>query len=83
MLAIRSGDHKLLLNPDGSRVELYNIINDPSELNNLTSELPEMVEKLSVKLLKWNETLPVSPIHPSAGKNNWTWPEHGQFNGKK
>jgi arylsulfatase A-like enzyme len=75
MLAVRSGDYKLLMNPDSSRLELYNIIDDPSELQNLAHDLPEMVEELSTKLLKWNETLPVSPIHISAGKNNWNWPE--------
>jgi N-acetylgalactosamine-6-sulfatase len=78
MLAVRSGDFKLLMNPDGSRVELYNIIEDPSELQNLAYSLPEMVKNLSAKLLNWNETLPVSPIHPSAGKNNWNWPAQGE-----
>jgi len=35
------------MNPDRSRVELYDIPNDASELNNVADRHPEVVEKLS------------------------------------
>src|SRR5262249_13132239 len=40
MLAIREGDWKLLLNPDLSRVELYDIPHDPSQLKNVAEKNP-------------------------------------------
>lgn len=73
-LAIRHGDYKLLMNPDKSRIELYNIIKDPAELLNLAANMPEMAKQLSQKLLEWNSTLPESPIDKQAGKNDWDWP---------
>ncbi|MFW5872362.1 MAG: sulfatase [bacterium] len=71
MIAVRDGDYKLLLDPDLSRVELYNIIEDSSELNNLALLMPKKARELSEKALKWYETIPKSPVHDSAGKNNW------------
>ena len=58
MLAIRDGDWKLLMNPDRSRVELYDIPRDPTQLANVADKHPEIVERLSAKLLAWQETLP-------------------------
>jgi arylsulfatase A-like enzyme len=43
MLAVRDGQWKLLLNPDRSRVELYNIPTDPSERNNVAAQHPDVV----------------------------------------
>ncbi len=73
-LAIRQGDFKLLMNPDRSRVELYNVVRDPGERDNIASEHPELVEQLAEKLLRWNATLPRSPINPAAGQAYWRWP---------
>jgi arylsulfatase A-like enzyme len=73
-LAVRDGDYKLLMNPDRSRVELYNIVQDPSELQNLATAQPELAERLAKKLLDWNGTLPESPVEAVAGKNDWNWP---------
>ncbi len=73
-LAIRDGNWKLLLNPDRSRVELYDIPNDPSELNNLAGQRPEVIKDLSRKLLRWHSTLPEGPVEPSAGSNAYVWP---------
>ena len=75
MLAIRDGDLKLLTNPDRSRIELYDIPKDPSELNNLASERPKDVERLSKMLLDWFKGLPEGMIEPAAGKNDYPWPE--------
>ncbi len=74
MLAIREGDWKLLLNPDFSRVELYDIPRDPMELNNLADRRPEIVKDLAAKALAWQKTLPLGPIEPTAGKNDYPWP---------
>jgi len=74
-LAIRSGDWKLLMNPDRSRVELYNVPADPMELDNLAREHPDRVEKLATSVLEWNKTLPESPVEAVAGKNAYPFPQ--------
>jgi len=73
-LAIRDGDWKLLMNPDRSRVELYNIPADPMELDNQAAAKPDLTEKLAAKLLQWNKTLPESPIEEVAGNNSYPFP---------
>ncbi len=75
MLAIRDGSFKLLMNPDRSRIELYDIPNDPSELNNLADRHPDLVKNLSRRLLEWQATLPKGPIDPDAGANAYPWPQ--------
>ena len=74
MLAIRDGDWKLLLNPDRSRVELYNVVEDPGESLNLARENPEIVDRLSAAALAWQATLPPGRVDPRAGKNTYPWP---------
>jgi len=74
ILAIREGDWKLLINPDRSRIELYNIPSDPTELNNLADDHPEIVERLASQVLGWQKTLPEGPIEPEAGKLQYPWP---------
>lgn len=75
MIAVREGDYKLLINPDGSRPELFHIVNDPSELMNLYREEPEIVKSLTEKALTWFGGLPESPWHETAGTNTWKIPE--------
>jgi N-acetylgalactosamine-6-sulfatase len=75
MLAIRDGRWKFLMNPDNTRIELYNILDDPTELNNLAKENPEIVARLSSRVLKWQATLPKGPVHKDAGSNAYPWPE--------
>jgi arylsulfatase A-like enzyme len=74
-LAIRDGEWKLLMNPDKSRVELYNISNDPSEMNNMAKRNAVVTKRLIAKLVKWNAELPESPIDELAGKNDYPWPK--------
>ncbi len=57
-LAMRAGDWKLLVNADGSDVELYNLRNDPVEANNLAAKEPERAERMRKALLKWRRSLP-------------------------
>jgi N-acetylgalactosamine-6-sulfatase len=74
MLAIRAGDFKLLMNPDKSRVELYDIPRDPTQLANVAEKHPEVVERLTAKLLAWHTGLPEGPTDPGADKLNYAWP---------
>lgn len=59
-LAIRDGDWKLLVNHDGTKPELYNIPQDPSELHNLAVAQPDVVKDLTAKVLAWQRSLPPS-----------------------
>jgi arylsulfatase A-like enzyme len=74
MLAIREGDWKLLVNPNRSRVELYDIPHDPTELNNLAERKPDVVARLAEKVLAWQKTLPEGPLDRTAGRNDYNWP---------
>ncbi len=74
MLAIRQGKWKLLMNPDRSRVELYDIPADPRELNNLADRRTEIVQQMAADVLQWQKTLPPGPIETSAGKSDYRWP---------
>jgi N-acetylgalactosamine-6-sulfatase len=74
MLAVRRDNWKLLMNPDRSRVELYDIPSDPTELNNLAREKPEIVREMSASALAWQKTLPTGNRDPDAGRNDYPWP---------
>ncbi len=75
MLAIRDGRWKLLLNPDGSRSELYLIGEDPTEINNLITVAPNsLIDRLTRMLLDWKATLPDEPSRRNAGNNSYPWP---------
>lgn len=75
ILSMRDGDWKLMMNPDRSRVELYNIPKDPMEVRNVAPENPAIVERLSKQLLAWSKELPPGPFDPNAGKNDYPWPK--------
>jgi arylsulfatase A-like enzyme len=74
MLAIRDGDYKLLMNPDKSRIELYDIPRDPTQLANVADKHPAVVARLSEPLLAWNKALPEGPLDPGAGQASYPWP---------
>lgn len=74
MLAIREGRWKLLLNPDGSRKELYEIPKDPSEMDNRAAREPAVVRRLEKTALAWQAALPKGPADPAAGRNDYPWP---------
>jgi arylsulfatase A-like enzyme len=78
ILAIREGDWALLLNPDRSRVELYDIPRDPTQLANTAKAHPDVVERLASKALAWQATLPKGPVESSAGKADYPWPGQGK-----
>jgi arylsulfatase A-like enzyme len=52
-LALRDGDWKLLMDPDGGRLELYNLRDDLSEKSNLAAGHPEIVQRLKDMLRDW------------------------------
>lgn len=74
MLAIREGNWKLLINPDGSRVELYDVVKDPTQLDNVAGRHLDIVGGLTEKVLAWRKELPEGPVDPTAGKMNYPWP---------
>jgi arylsulfatase A-like enzyme len=57
-LAIREGNWKLLMNFDGTGIELYNLETDKNETTNLVSKNPKLAEKLKTKLLAWRNSMP-------------------------
>jgi arylsulfatase A-like enzyme len=74
ILAIREGKWKLHLNPDRSRMELYDIPRDPTQLDNVAEKHPGVVERLAELALTWQRGLPVGPMDPNAGKLALPWP---------
>lgn len=58
VLAMREGDWKLLMNPDGSRLELYDLAHDEREEVNLASDQPAIVRRMVEQLEAWRRTLP-------------------------
>jgi arylsulfatase A-like enzyme len=57
-LAVRSGKWKLLMNSDGTDIQLYNILKDKKEESNLAANQPKKVEELKNKLMAWWQTIP-------------------------
>ncbi len=78
ILSMREGRWKLLMNPDRSRVELYDIPAEPGELNNLADRHPGVVKSMSERLLAWQGALPKGPTDPGAGSNAYPWPREGR-----
>lgn len=57
-LAIRDGHWKLLVQADGSGVELYDVRSDAQETSNVADQQPEVVKRLSEQVLGWRKSLP-------------------------
>ena len=47
-------------NPDGSRVELYDVNSDPAQRNNLKDQKPETAARMVKELNAWKKTIPES-----------------------
>lgn len=52
-IGVREGDWKLLVNYDGSMVELYNIAKDINETTNVAEQNPKITEKLKRQAIDW------------------------------
>jgi N-acetylgalactosamine-6-sulfatase len=74
-LAIRRGRLKLLANPSGNRLELFDLSKDPYELDNLARSEPEAVQALFAELKRWHAGLPAGAGSPDAGKRPLPWPK--------
>ena len=59
-LITRDGRWKLLLNPESGHVELYDIVKNSLEVDNLAAENPEVVRRLSARLKAWKQN-PAAP----------------------
>jgi len=59
-LAVRHGRWKLLCDYDGGRPQLYDVLADPGESNNLAGSKPEVAKELAKKLLAWYGAMPSS-----------------------
>lgn len=57
-LAIRNGPYKLLMNTDGTNLQLYNIVEDESETKNLVDKELVKTQDLKQELMKWYTTYP-------------------------
>jgi arylsulfatase A-like enzyme len=57
-VAMREGNWKLLVNADGTGVELYDLAADPKETMNLAGDKPEVAERLTKACLHWRRSLP-------------------------
>jgi arylsulfatase A-like enzyme len=60
-LAMREGKWKLLVQPDGSQLELYDLAADPQEQSNLADQQPDVASAMRAKLLAWKASLPKLP----------------------
>lgn len=74
MLAIMRQNWKLLANPYGDRIELYDIPVDPMEVDNRAAEHPQVARQLLDELIAWQATLPPGPVDENAGSNSYPWP---------
>jgi arylsulfatase A-like enzyme len=57
-VAIRDGKWKLLVNADGSDVQLYDLDADHDETINVADKNPEVAKRLKDMALKWRKSLP-------------------------
>ncbi len=75
-LALRSGKWKFLMNPDGSRKELYDFETDPQcmEVDNLADQNPGLVEEFSKVLLEFKASIPQGNPTETSGSNYYPMP---------
>ncbi|MEJ2701328.1 MAG: sulfatase-like hydrolase/transferase [Sedimentisphaerales bacterium] len=71
-LAVRDGNWKLLINPDGTQARLFNLAKDPGERSNLLDKNPRIAADLWKKVRDWAgsfglATKDVSPAGPTTG----------------
>ena len=57
-VAMREGRWKVLVNADGGRAELYDVVADRGKAKDLAGEQPERVKEMVQKALEWRRGLP-------------------------
>lgn len=55
-ICVREGEWKLLVNFDGTMVELYNIATDRNETTNVAKQYPQRTERLRKMAIDWYDT---------------------------
>jgi arylsulfatase A len=74
--AIRSGDWKLIERFDNQTLELYNLVDDIGEENNLANQQPERVKQLHILLTEWRQDvsakLPAGQAYVATNKPAFT-----------
>lgn len=55
-LAIRRGDMKVIVQSDGTNLQLFDIRKDPNESVNIAARHPELARELSAKVIDWYTT---------------------------
>jgi uncharacterized sulfatase len=75
-LSMRDGDWKLLLMEAGSAAQLYNVVKDPGETNNLAGAEPKRVRLMSKQLLEWRKSLPIQRPPPWDPNQRSTGPDN-------
>lgn len=64
-LAVRDGKWKFLVNYDGSSSQLYDILADPAESQNLAAKFPKVAARLKDAVFKWNAEMPKDAGDPA------------------
>lgn len=77
-LALRDGKWKFLMNPDGSRIELYDFEKDSQcmEMDNVADQHEELVKKYSAILKEFEKSLPKSQVAQGSGSNLYPIPKN-------
>ena len=61
MLAMRDGDWKLFVHRDTGKFELFNLMTDRNETQNIADQHPQIVAAMNTRVLAWKATLPDAP----------------------
>ncbi len=79
-LALRDGKWKFLMNPDGSRIELYDFEADPlnMEMDNVADRYPDVVKKYSAVLTAFSRSLPPGESDAEAGTMQYPMPKNSK-----
>lgn len=57
-LAIRKGDYKLMMDVDGTNVQLFNLVSDEAESNNIADKEANKAKELKSELMNWYKNYP-------------------------
>lgn len=86
-VAVREGEWKLLVNDDGTSVELYNVVADAAETSNVASRHADIAEGLKKRALAWRKQLPGRTHPPATGvwepPPAWAWETTSPVSGRR
>lgn len=61
-LAMRDGPWKFYCGYSGGNVQLFDVVNDPSELSELSAQHPDVINRLRAAALAWVKSLPPAEL---------------------